>query len=553
MIASNPNSICEQATAYYYDYLCEEGKEFIPARMLAHIDKCRHCQAEVNRLKIVLAKGESTGPTNSAVITGLELHFTYIGSPVTCRTVRPFLPSLADPALEIGVPTPITVHLDKCQQCAEDQQTIRQLNLTHKQLCRLGQLFAEEATVDAVVCAKVRNVIPSIVVMVLSESNAEVLKHLCTCSDCRELLHQHRETIRTKLLRNQKAQQKFPCEIVLASDIFDYCFTYGIDPANDEYAKFRPAFASHASACPTCLTKMQDLHNTVYSITERPDSGIVTCFSIEEQISRGAEPEPSDLYADWPINVQVFDKSEPEPDVIAVPHKLKQRFSAMNLRRFRIPAAAAIILIAAGLFLFNIPVAKAVDLGQIYKALERIKNVCITTFYQRESKPVQERWISQTLDTMILKTETQWVLWDIKGKSQKARDLSTGLIETAELNEDMLAKVEETVKAPWGLLPFNNISSIPEDAKWQQVADENIETTVPNTQVYDLMWMKKALDGSIVYKKWRFYIDTETKLPKRVEWWEKHAKEKEYELRIVTNVAYPAIAEIGAVIRDGGF
>jgi predicted anti-sigma-YlaC factor YlaD len=130
MIAVNPNSICEQARAYYYDYLRGEAREHIPLEMLAHLDKCRFCRAEVGRLKSMLAEAEArategTRQTTSTVVANLRLHFAYTGARVACNTVKPFLPSLAIPALDVGVPTPITVHLDKCQQCANDLEVIR--------------------------------------------------------------------------------------------------------------------------------------------------------------------------------------------------------------------------------------------------------------------------------------------------------------------------------------------------------------------------------------------------------------------------------------------
>ncbi|MHC4115560.1 MAG: hypothetical protein ACYSSL_09630 [Planctomycetota bacterium] len=477
MIVFNDNSICEQAHAYYYDYLCEERKEYIPAGMLGHINRCQHCQAEVSRLKIVLAEGVSTGQTNSVIITGMRLHFAYIGALVTCKTVRPFLPSLADPALEVGVPTPVTVHLDKCQQCANDLETIRQLNLTHKQLCRLGQLFAEEASVDAVACARTRNVISLVVSMVFRKTSAEILKHLCTCPNCRELIYQRRGMVRRGLLRGKMVQNQFPCEEVSEANIFDYCFPYGIDPAADQYAKFRPAFTSHVSTCPKCLGKMQELHSTVCSILKRQESGIVTHYKVVEDSARDSiVSSPDDAYEGWPIEVEVLDKSKPEPNIIAFPQRLKQRVSTTNLKKFRIPAAAATILIAVGLFFFSTPVARAVDLGQIYKVLEHIKNICVTAFVPGESKPTQEIWISRPLKIKMFKTETEWVLWDMRGKSRKVRDLNTGSIITAELDEDMLMRIEESIEGPVGLLPFDDISEVPEDAQWQQVTDETLET-----------------------------------------------------------------------------
>jgi len=122
----------------------------------------------------------------------------------------------------------------------------------------------------------------------------------------------------------------------------------------------------------------------------------------------------------------------------------------------------------------------------------------------------------------------------------------------AELDSSILVEVEETMKAPWGLLPFDDISRIPEDAGWQKVADEDVEITIPNTEVYDLMWIEKSLTGSVIHRKWRGYIDIETKLPKRIEFWEKLAK-AEYELSTVIHVTYPATGEIRAVIKDVGF
>ncbi|MHC4413040.1 MAG: hypothetical protein ACYSW6_08750 [Planctomycetota bacterium] len=58
----------------------------------------------------------------------------------------------------------------------------------------------------------------------------------------------------------------------------------------------------------------------------------------------------------------------------------------------------------------------------------------------------------------MFKTETEWVLWDMRGKSRKVRDLNTGSIITAELDEDMLMRIEESIKGPVGLLPFDELT-----------------------------------------------------------------------------------------------
>lgn len=560
MIAANPNSICKQAQANYYEYLCGEPRECIPTEIVAHIDKCSFCQAEVNRLKTVLAEAEeraggSAEQTTAVITANLKLHFVYLRALVSCNTARLFLPSLVIPGLEITVPTPITVHLDKCQQCANDLEAIRELRLTHKQLCRLGQLFTEESALDTNICGEARNAIDSVGAMDFEGTSAAILRHLCVCPECRKLLYEDRKARKETISQNSE-QSPIPCGAVSAADIFDYVVPYGIDPDNDQYVMFRESLTSHLINCPICLDKMQQLHRTVYDIIERPDSEVVTCFTFEERIDKGIEPEAGDLYADWPINVQVLDKAGLEPEIssadIGFPRSLKQRVTELNLRPFIKPIAVAAAVILAALILLNVPVAKAVSLGQIREALERIKNVCITTFYQEEPNPTQEIWISRTLKVKMFRAGTQCVLWDLNGKFRKSKDLNTGSITAAELDKDALLKVAETMEGPLGLLPFNDMPEAPKSAKWQAVANENIETTIPGTQVFDLMWTEKGPDGSIVHNKWRGYIDTETKLPRKVERWEKRAEE-EFKLLTIIKVVYPTAVEIQAVIRNAGF
>ncbi|NQT03750.1 MAG: hypothetical protein HQ580_17105, partial [Planctomycetes bacterium] len=116
MVARNYNLLCEEAKLYYYDCLCNESHGIIPESISDHIEQCQHCQEQIGQLTAVLSQtdGMESGQrqVNSAITTMLELHFAYIGKRVTCKTVRPFLPGLLDPALEIRILTPITAHLD---------------------------------------------------------------------------------------------------------------------------------------------------------------------------------------------------------------------------------------------------------------------------------------------------------------------------------------------------------------------------------------------------------------------------------------------------------
>ena len=151
MITQNHN-LCEEAKLYYYDCLCDDSCSPVPQSISDHIEQCRHCQEQIKQLEVALSQNECIKSKHrqntSAVTTMLELHFAYIGERVTCETVRPFLPGMLDPDMEIRIPTPITVHLDNCQQCTEDLKEIRKLNLSGTQLYRLSQFFTKGPSPD---------------------------------------------------------------------------------------------------------------------------------------------------------------------------------------------------------------------------------------------------------------------------------------------------------------------------------------------------------------------------------------------------------------------
>src|SRR4030042_4836159 len=192
MIAHNPKLLCNLAESYYYDFLCKETIEPIPEPIVGHIMHCATCQKQINRLRAVLSESEEypeavQREVHGAVTEMLKLHFAYIVKPVTCDIVKPFLPSLLNADLDIRIPTPITAHIDNCQTCSEDLETFRELNLSHKQLYRLSQLFAEKSDESNINCPEAQSAVSPVVSLVFDKTNAITLKHLCTCPDCRGL------------------------------------------------------------------------------------------------------------------------------------------------------------------------------------------------------------------------------------------------------------------------------------------------------------------------------------------------------------------------------
>ncbi|MHC4466520.1 MAG: hypothetical protein ACYSYW_08190 [Planctomycetota bacterium] len=558
MFVLNSNSSCEQARPYYYEYICEETKINIPSNIATHIQQCNNCQIEVERLKSILLEtqnqsDESFKESNFSRITNANLHFSHIGESVSCKTARPFLPSLADPLLKIGIPTPITTHLDKCNQCECDLQKIIELNLTHKQLCRLGQIFAEMPYESPICCTEVEESISKVVSMAVEDLSEDIFKHVCTCPDCRSRVYQERqEHIQT--ITSKESPNGFSCKDVKNVDIFDYCFPYGINPKTNEDTKFSSFFLSHIINCSKCLNKMQDLHIAINDIIERDESGIYTCYKVIDKTEAAIkETDPDEnIYDEWPIKVEVTESSI-KPVVYQSGTATDTKKSSGNkiLPIFKYASVAAAILILATIFI-STPTAKAINLREVYNALGQIRNVYITAFDEKTSETSQEVWVSHDLNIKMFKSNAQIVLWDLNSQVHRTADLNKHLVETTELNMSDVSKIKDTMEAPCDLLPFKSTTALPENAKWQKIPSEKTETLDSNSEVYDLIWEEKSFTGFDVSKKCRVYLDVLTNLPYKTQWFENRNQEDKYELLTTINVSYLSTDEVSAIIRQNG-
>ena len=557
MIISN-SDLCRQAEPYYYDYLCGEEAEIVPEQILTHIDKCPHCQVEVKGLKSKLAgAAECIDPdikqTSSAIIANLEWHFSYIGKRVTCDSVMPFLPRLLEPNLNIKIPTPITAHLDNCRQCQDDLKTIHDLGFTSKQLDRLSRLFSYGPVEDSVDCSTARLAVPSAAAMDWSNVAAGVLSHLCKCRDCRELVHQERQKIYNNL-SEYTGDTHFSCETISVSDIFDCCFPQEIGSIHAEYAKFREALTSHLRICPTCLAKVQKLHKAVCSIAERPESGVITICTMDKSAEAEVTSKSDDFYAGFPIKVEVVNSEDQIKTKISTLPVAKRGFSTTKLRPLirAVVAAVAVILIASVFFL-NTSTAGAVTIEQIYKAIDKIKNIYIAKFTPDKTEPALERWVSKMFNVYLTKAADEYALWDIGNSAMKTKRADTAAVVTTRLAETALAGAKERMSGSLGLIPFNNMSEIPPDSEWVPVIDENPEVAIENIKIYDLVWSTRQHNGLITFNKWRFFVDFKTNLPQRTEFYQKLSADDEYTLVSADVIRYLNDSEMRIVLKEVSF
>ena len=546
MAMSYNNSKCKQAEIYYYDFLCNENIEQIPKNLIEHIGQCPHCREKINQLNTEISTHESTSSDNRhiAITDLLNLHLAFIGNKVDCLTVRPFLPVVLDPSLGIRIPTPITVHLDHCQQCAQDLKTIQKLNLTGTQSCLFSQLLADKTNGDTISCRQAKAAIPAVSSMVYKDTSKQILKHLCTCEHCRKDWYEYRETIRTKYRHENEIQEQkcTVCEQLTMSDIFDYVVPYGIDPTRED-AIFQSSIASHLSNCTVCLAKIQTLHNIVYGIVERTESKMATIYRFNEFSEIQESGDSNNLYAGYPISVEVanredIDNERPASPIrsIAVARRKTKILNTSRLLRSGIIAVAG-VLIAIALF-FRGSVAGAVTIGQVYSAIQSAKNIYISTFSPESTNPVQEKWISRTNNIIITKTGGKSIFQDLKNNQITIKNLGNNSVDITELPRDYVADAKHDMRGFLGIIPFYSISDLPEDAEWNHVPDNELETPINNTEVYDLTWIDKTNSAFPVFLKFQFTVDSQTYRPLIIRYYSKSGVDGQYILNTTRKVEY---------------
>jgi hypothetical protein len=141
MRASGGKRLCQEARVYYYDLLCPDEAE-VPPSVRQHVATCPVCQEQIRRLREALLDAERNpspvGSWSDETVEALAEQFQLLDEHVTCSLAKPCLPELAMASPRIRIPTPVTVHVDHCPQCAEDLAAVRELHLTTDQLKRLA-------------------------------------------------------------------------------------------------------------------------------------------------------------------------------------------------------------------------------------------------------------------------------------------------------------------------------------------------------------------------------------------------------------------------------
>ena len=70
--------------------------------------------------------------------------------------------------------------------------------------------------------------------------------------------------------------------------------------------------------------------------------------------------------------------------------------------------------------------------------------------------------------------------------------------------------------------------------------------------VYDLTWVDRTDADNVVYRRWRYYIENKTKLPRKIKKYSRLDPNDSYVLEETVTVSYPTNEEVMQVIKDAG-
>jgi hypothetical protein len=297
-------------------------------------------------------------------------------------------------------------------------------------------------------------------------------------------------------------------------------------------------FSEFLSAAGGDLPSLPDKHavETARIIKNRPESGIKTVC----RLSR-SESGKTTAYPDSPVETEVI-KDVHKPDwrdgdgaSIFFPSVLKMT-----------AAAAAVILLAGILWLSSSNVG-AVGIEKLYDRLSDVKNVYKAKFAAADALPVQQEWISRQRQISVVKNSAGVALWDFRQGYSKIK--RGDKVQLSSLSESETYSARQSIEGAMGIIPFASLSQLPAGAKWEKLENIPSDTQKGGFEVYDLSWSENSFTGEQTEKKWRFFINSSSQLPEKVKVFSDSGT-GDLQMVYRIEIDYPGSAEMNSVIRN---
>ncbi len=477
--------LCQEAKVHYYDLLCQE-EAAVPAPVRRHVVTCPVCQDQMRRLRETLFETQrparAAGPWQDETVEALAQQFELLDERVTCSEARPLLPELALGSPQIRIPTPVTVHVDHCPQCAADLAALRELHLTADQLKRLGRLLNGERS------APLRRV----------EGVPPLKRGLEACA-----------AGAPEPPSSEDAH--IACAAIAMANLFDCVVPSETAPLGGRTARERrKAVARHVRSCLACLRRMQTLQRTIGAIVARADSEVVTVYHAENDAKEAQGEYP------YPVSVQVLHRaSEATGEARGVRAALVT--GLRKLERSAKPLAALVLVGVALTMLLRMttPTASGTNLGDVYKLLARTRNLHIVKS-DRRAGVIEESWIAGQSKILVRKTKEYCVRDDLALNRKRILNLQTGVYTSERLSPDEYG-AQRARQFMAGCLK-DLLEGISSDTRLRLDEDEMSSSADKGLDVYELRVPPPARKSSPPSRR-LMYIDRATGRPQKMEYY----------------------------------
>lgn len=517
----------QEMAAYFCDFAPQPDGDR-PESMASRVPHRPSCRGRIGRLKeAVLGRQggakKARSSMNRNVIDLLDEHFHYLDEPVVCSRVRVFLAGLLDPALEVRIPTPITVHLDHCPRCTDEFQSLRRLALGREQLQRLQKLYEHGPADGLLLCRRARSSIAAFVRGSLKGIDSEILSHLSTCPRCRADVYARRQVVLSEL-----AETPDDChDHVTAAGLFDY-----VVPDADAAHDAEMPGASHVSTCRECLETIQAIHRVIYGIAERPESGVATVYRVVEA-DESLAIRADDPYAMYGVSVEAV-RREPDRSPARSRTALKGATFNPHVRRIlKTAVAAAAIIPLAALFLYTHS-SSGTAIGKAMRAFGRARNIRVIAYSPIAEKVTQELWVARELNLHCVMTAGTCVVYDAARK--KKVDIESGRVNPVDDHE--IAGVKRMADS---CVEFT-LADVPPDAKWDRVDGDG------DRDVYEFAWIRETYGGRGIPTRCEVGIDKSTTLPEYLRVFRMDSPEAGWECKSLIRLEYPTEAEMRSAL-----
>ncbi len=511
MIFLDSGDLCDEAKAYYYDFLGLEAVAEVPRSVRAHVEHCEHCRGQIDHLGHLLAQSRDAKTCHDSLTTQLlTLHFSHLGQAVTCACAKPFIPSLVDPALPVRVTTPITRHVDQCSACQNDLAILESLGLTGQQHFRLGQFLADQAQhADLPAVAAWADQVAELRAHNLS---AAQLKQVCLSPRGRSRICALQQTRLDTLSGGAVENETNVCGEVSQTDLFEYALPYGSETELAKGAKPPDVQADHIRGCPVCLKRLRAMQKVLFDMAERPDSEVITVMTLPET-------KPGHSRA---LNAASRSREAKKPS---------PRIPFPVLRA----CAAVLVLMLGFIAVTQVPRATAFEYGRMQAALESVRGIHITTTNVPTGDVCVEVWGLLKEDQWLVDQKEISVFWDCASGTVEFLDKGNGKRDRYPIPPERLRDLNGVKAGLFGVLP--GVGHFPSGAEWKPgPAAESSSDTV----TWELIMPSGVFpNGKTRCEKRVYILDAATFLPRSLEFYSSSPKDGELELKTVISVTYP--------------